>query len=354
MAVDVNPLRRRPPGPRVLVYLDQSTLSALVSEERFVEVREQLLSAVYEGRLVCPGSLEHTSETIPARVSWEDITKLGHRLSMGIDIRADQELRAYEVLTAAELFFQGTSTRQVWEEAFETDPHTPRDDLFPAGFQVHAYFPPDELRLAEVENLRQTELDLERIYEEARRRGHSFEEQAEREFEAMVEWVLGPLVDGGKMQALYDRRKAELVKEGLQGEWDPSPGSTMSHFLAIGEHLARVESLVSRFPELKERASEFAASDVFRSMPALRYPPILRAAIAVMSGRKPKRGDGHDIVHLTRGLSRCDIVTADAGMTQLCLDHKLVPEGCTLLRFNDVDGLSGAVEQALDQAPPTP
>src|SRR5919106_2125972 len=51
VAVDVNPLRRRPPGPRVLVYLDQSTLSALVSEERFVEVREQLLSAVYEGRL---------------------------------------------------------------------------------------------------------------------------------------------------------------------------------------------------------------------------------------------------------------------------------------------------------------
>jgi hypothetical protein len=168
----------------------------------------------------------------------------------------------------------------------------------------------------------------------------------------MVEWVLGPLVDGGKMQALYERRKAELVKAGLQGEWDPSPGSTMSHFLATSEHLAGVRSLIERFPQLKERAAEFAASDVFRNLPALRYPPILRAAIAVMRDRRPRRGDGHDIVHLTRGLSRCDIVTADAGMTQLCVNHRLVPQGCTLLRFNDVNGLSAAIARALTEAPP--
>jgi hypothetical protein len=170
----------------------------------------------------------------------------------------------------------------------------------------------------------------------------------------MVEWVLGPLVDGGKMQALYERRKAELVKEGLQGKWDPSPGATMSHFLAQSEHLAGVRSLVERFPQLEERAAEFAAAEVFCNMPALRYPPILRAAIGVMSGRKPKRGDGHDIVHLTRGLSRCDIVTADAGMTQLCIDHKLVPDDCTLVRFNDVKGLSAAIAGALEGSTAAP
>jgi hypothetical protein len=98
---------------------------------------------------------------------------------------------------------------------------------------------------------------------------------------------------------------------------------------------------------LPERASEFAGSDEFRSMPALRYPPIFRAAIGVMRNRRPQRGDGHDIAHLTRGLSRCDIVTADAGMTQLCLNYKLVPDDCVLLRFNDVEGLSAAVSEAL-------
>lgn len=273
---------------------------------------------------------------------------------MGIDFRSEQMLRVNEVSTAGELFFEGASTREVWEEAFENDPHTPREVLFPGGFQVHAYFPPAELRLAEVESERQTELDLERVYEEARRQGYTFEEQVEREFEAMTEWVLGPLVDGGKMEALFERRKAELVGEWIEGESDMAPGSKLTRYLAASEQLERVRSLVLRFPQLEERAAEFAASDVFRNMPALRYPPILRAAIVIMSGRKPKRGDGHDIVHLTRGLSRCDIVTADAGMTQLCIGHKLVPEGCRLLRFNDVEGLSAAVADALEKAPPAP
>jgi hypothetical protein len=73
----------------VLVYLDQSTLSALVTEDRFAGVREQLRAAVQSGRLVCPGSMEHTGETIAAAKSWADITRLGRELSMGIDFRAE-------------------------------------------------------------------------------------------------------------------------------------------------------------------------------------------------------------------------------------------------------------------------
>jgi hypothetical protein len=111
VAPEVNALWRRPPGPRVLVYLDQSTLSALATEERFADVREQLRSAMYDDRLVCPTSLEHTGETIPARDSWEAITKLADELSMGVDFRPEQELRAYEVRTAAELFLEGQSKR---------------------------------------------------------------------------------------------------------------------------------------------------------------------------------------------------------------------------------------------------
>jgi hypothetical protein len=106
---------------------------------------------MYDDRLVCPTSLEHTGETLPARDSWEDITKLADELSMGVDFPPEQVLRAHEVRTAAELFFEGQSEREVWREAFETDPQMPRERLFPGGFRVHAYFPPDELRLTEVE-----------------------------------------------------------------------------------------------------------------------------------------------------------------------------------------------------------
>jgi hypothetical protein len=339
----------------VLVYLDQSTLSALVTEERFAKVRDRLREAVQSGRLVCPGSVEHTGETIAAERSWEDITRLSRELSMGIDFRAEQELRQFELHAAANLFFHGKPSVALWKEAFDTDPHTPREKLFPSGFAVHAYFPPDDGRLTEIENLRQTELSLKRAYDEARAQGHSLEEQVEREFEAMRDWVLGPLVDGGHMARLLERREREVAEEWERtGKTEPGPGTPSSHYMAVAEQIGHVRRLVDRFPELRERAHEFAASEEFRSMPALRYPCIFRAAIATMAGREPKRGDGHDIAHLSRGLSRCDIVTADGGMTQLCINHKLVPAQCALLRFNDVEGLSSAIEDALAKAPPAP
>jgi hypothetical protein len=53
----------------------------------------------------------------------------------------------------------------------KTDPLTLRDKLFPGGFAVHAYFPPDKYRLAEVENLRQIEVGLKQQYDEARAQG---------------------------------------------------------------------------------------------------------------------------------------------------------------------------------------
>jgi hypothetical protein len=66
-----------------------------------------------------------------------------------------------------------------------------------------------------------------------------------------------------------------------------------------------------------------------------------------MHGRKAKQGDGYDIAHLTRGLSRCDIVTADAGMTQIARSRRIVPDGCQLFPFRDMAALHRAVETAL-------
>jgi hypothetical protein len=49
-----------------------------------------------------------------------------------------------------------------------------------------------------------------------------------------------------------------------------------------------------------------------------------------------------------KGLSRCDIVTADSGMVQLVTDFKLVPPDCRVFKANNREGLTSAVRIALD------
>jgi hypothetical protein len=63
--------------------------------------------------------------------------------------------------------------------------------------------------------------------------------------------------------------------------------------------------------------------------------------------RKPRSRDGYDIEHLTIGLSRCDLVTADRSMTRIARERDLIPDGCQLFEFSDVAGLTAVVEQAL-------
>lgn len=72
----------------------------------------------------------------------------------------------------------------------------------------------------------------------------------------------------------------------------------------------------------------------------------LTAGLAATRGRKHKPGDGYDIEHLTRGLSRCGIVTADSGMTELCRSRGLVPSGCELLSARELDRLPAVIEAA--------
>src|SRR2546430_12805959 len=92
---------------------------------------------------------------------------------------------------------------------------------------------------------------------------------------------------------------------------------------------------------------EFAVSDELAHMPAIRFPALFRAAIAVRRGRKAGPGDGYDIAHLTRGLSRCDIVTADRAMTAIARERRLVPSGCQLFRTSETAEFHAAVEAAI-------
>ena len=202
-----------------------------------------------------------------------------------------------------------------------------------------------EVRSEEVAREKSKEGTLQTAYDQARALGRSFEEQAEAEYGAMVRRVLGPLADSG-FAAEFARKQAAAAAGLATGDYRP-----ISKLTAIGERKAFAEALVANFPDVAERAQEFATSDELAHMPALRYPALLRAGLAVMRDRVAKPGDGYDIDHLTCGLSRCDIVTADGGMAQLVRNHKLAPTGCQVFATRDMAGLHRAVDAALSSAP---
>ena len=160
----------------------------------------------------------------------------------------------------------------------------------------------------------------------------------------MVRWVLGPLADPGFEAELARKRLAATRALGV-GDYGP-----ISKLTAVGERKAFAEALVEKFPALSTRAQEFAKSDELTDMPSLRYQALLRAGLATMPRRVAQRGDGYDIDHLTGGLSRYDIVTADAGMWQLVHNHKLVPAACQIFPTRDMAGLHRAVDASLSSA----
>jgi hypothetical protein len=350
--VKVNALRRRPPGDRLLVCLDQSGLSSLVRDDEYAGVRNALKTRVEAGALVCVRSDEHEDETLLApRELWDEIDRLSDELAIGIQFRSREEIEWTEIYAAAAAFLGQEPPQVLWREAFATDPHIPREKLFMTAFggsfRIRARFDPADWQIAEVEHEKDKEEPMTDVYEELRAKGISFVEMVEGNVAQMIRWKLGPLVDPERFKRDLLRRGAEWAATADMGQPDVSAGSPWSKALARGITATRTERLVERYPELAERASEFAASEQLRHMPTLAYPALFRAALAATRGRKARPGDGYDIEHLTRGLSRCDIVTADSGMTELCRTYKLVPSGCQLFSYRELDAFRDAVETAL-------
>jgi hypothetical protein len=344
MELDVNRLRRRSPGPRVLVQLDQSTLSELALADAHAATRELLIAGAQAGKLVCPKSLGATDETLDLPELWQAIFDLHEELSMGIEFLDPKTIRQREVFAAAAAFCRQERLYTTAEEAFDTDPQTPRNQLFPGGIRVIAGLAPMDVRRDEVAREKAKERTLQLAYDQARALGRTFEEQAAEEMEAMVRWVLGPPADPG-FEAGLARKRLAATRALQVGDYGP-----ISKLTAVGEREALAEALVQNFPALSTRPKEFAKSDELMDMPALRYQALLRAGLATMPRRVAQRGDGYDIDHLASGLSRCDIVTADAGMWQLVQNHKLVPAACRIFPTRDMASLHRAVEASLSSA----
>ena len=293
------------------------------------------------GKLVCPKSSGATDETLDMPELWQAISDLREELSMGIEFLDPKTIRQREVFAAAAAFCGQAPLYSIGVEAFDTDPQTPRNQLFPGGIRVIARFGPTDARRDEVAREKAKERTLQLAYDQARALGRTFDGQAAEEMDATVRWVLGPLADPG-FEAELGRKQLAATQALEVGDYAP-----ISKLTAVRERKAFAEALVENFPALSTRAEEFAKSDELMDLPALRYQALLRAGLATMPRRVAQRGDGYGIDYLTSGLSRCDIVTADAGMWQLVQNHKLVPAACQLFPTRDMAGLHRAVEAAL-------
>lgn len=146
--------------------------------------------------------------------------------------------------------------------------------------------------------------------------------------------------------AYYGRLQADLQRDADLVNPDISPGSPFTRLQAFVNKGSQTKWLIDRFPALRQRSEEFATSDELRQVPSIAYPAILRAGLAALPRRRVKPGDGYDIAHLTQGLSRCDVVTADSGMAQLCRDRTLVPSSCRLLSYRELEQLPAVIEES--------
>lgn len=354
MDIDVDRLARRPGGRRLLLYLDQSTLSALVREESHAGLLDLLRTEVSAGRLLCPTSVSHEDETASVHIRdrglWRKIDGLADELSIGIDFLGEEEIEFGEIHAAAAAFEEHEG-RPTWEEAFRTDPNTPRDELF-FGFgggqiRVRADSEPNETLHEEIAYERDKETGIDGVYAELREKGFSFEEMAEGNLEQMISWKLGPVLAPDEFRDHYLKRGFALASDATTAEFDISAGSAYNRFMAFGTRRIQVEHLAERYPEIARRPDEFRQFEPLRSLPTLAFPALFRAALAARPGQRAKLGDGYDIAHLTHGLSRCHLVTADASMAQLIRDFRLAPAGCLVFSCREFDQLAAKVQQLL-------
>ena len=341
-------LRRRDEGDRLRVYLDQSTLSELVKPAHR-PLFDLLRDGVAAGSLICPASSEHYDETALAPPNlYPQLEALSRELSMGVRFHEADYIAAAEISAAAAAFLGEPRHEPMWREAFREDPETARPFMRGVADNAPVLDFPSDLLQREVEHEKTKAPPVSDAYAAAREAGYTFAEQVEREFEEVIYWRLGPLTDPERFAAQKITRARDVIQELAAGGLAlMSPETALSKSSALGIREARLESLLRRYPALESRVAEFGASPELRAMPALRYPALLHAAAAMTRGRKFDGNDLYDFGHLTNGLSRCDLVTADSGMVQLCRDFGLIPEGVELYGARQLDALEARVCERL-------
>lgn len=266
-------------------------------------------------------------------------------LAIGISFRDQTVIEQHEIEAAAAAFCGAERPRPMWEEAFDVDPQTPRDDLFvdfagrPVRLTVTAA--PTEHERAEAAEEHAIAVPINDTYKDLRTKGFAFEQMADANLDAMLNWKLGPLLDPDGFAEQLARRRGEVLD---QMKHD-LPMDSFGYYVALCQRQTVVDWLVERYPAVAQRSGEFRQYVELRSMPTLYYPAMLRAALAASPTRTAQPGDESDVRHLLLGLSRCDIATTDRSMAHMARTRQLVPSTCTLVSARE--GAAG-IMAALD------
>lgn len=346
--IDTTRLRRRAPGKKTLIYLDQSTLSFLATPEGGQLLR-LLRQGVQSDTLVCPSSPDHADESLLAARSQVALHDLADELAMGIEFFWDFQIEHSEILAAACAFLGAPMKKPIWREAFNMDPHTARARLYPGGVRIGLAAQRADWQVREVQYEKGGVEDTTEIYERIRSAGRSFESQVDLELNVLIRWKLGPLVEPERYRERVARLAGAAAREAATPDRMVAPGSAFNLYSSARNEAEFPSHLIACYPELQGRMSEFVRSDALLSCPSLRYPALITAAIATTPGRKAKAGDRYDRSHLTKGLSRCDIVTCDSGMAQLCRGRRLIPADVTLFSSSEHNALASHIERIIAQ-----
>ena len=300
--------------------------------------------------MICPRSPAHTDESVLAKEeTWLELDQLAHDLSPGVRFLTAGEIENNEIRAAARELL-GKNPEELWREAFTADPNTstePTIEIFGTEVTVRPVLLPTDAARAEVIHEKEKETALTDAYREVRER-FSFQEICEANLHALLGWKLSPLASTSRFLALLRRRESEFAQEQTRGENHLRPGSALSKLYAVHQRAIFITELVRELPELRSRDADFFQSRELKTLPSLMLQAYLRAGLEVTAGRRAKPGDAYDVVHLTHGLSRCDLVTADRGMVEMVRAHNLLPTGAALFESCDVDGLIAAIRERLD------
>jgi hypothetical protein len=320
--------------------------------DAFRELQHVLRDGADAGRLICVHSPAHHDESVLAQEhTWFALDRLARDLSPGVRFLTAGEIENNEIRAAARELL-GKRPEESWHEAFTADPHTSSEPTVAVNggvAEVCAVLPPSELERAEVEHQKEKENALTDAYREAGEQ-FSFREICEAYLHALLEWKLGPLASTSKWLAQLDARDRDVAEEEARGANPLRPGSALLRRQPVVQRGEFIKRLVIELPELRDRDADFFASRELRTMPSLMLHAYLRAGLAATRGRRAWPADAYDVVHLTHGLSRCDLVTADRGMVEMVRARSLLPAEVRLFESSDVDDLVTAVRESLDSA----
>jgi hypothetical protein len=353
MDFSVDRCRRRPNCRRLLIYLDTSTFGKLANgNEGSGDLASALGRVLDQEQALCVGAPWHDDEValLPVGRPLDLLVKTIRTYTLDVRMRFDQELIDRELFAAAREF-SGEAATITWREAFRKDPDDPPLKPFQAEYlnSRHTFEHPAAL-LDEVSHDRATSRSLTEAHLELRSADLDWETVAAGNVDKQVEYLLGPLADPD-FTAVAGARQQQLVEAWMEGGADMDAGSPTRKYLRFAHVASTATSLQDRYPAVAADPSGFCASDAVRYLPTIGLFCFLLAALSVDGRRtKPQPSDLHDLWHLTYGLSRCDIVTADKRSCELVRRRNLVPSGVILLEAHRLTEIADAVVESLPAA----